>query len=65
MVALPLKGPLSRGVVRSLILQGGADITEAHEELVTGNACLLNSKPWACSWTAIFSGLPGRRPIFW
>ncbi|PKU25993.1 hypothetical protein [Telmatospirillum siberiense] len=28
-VALPLKGPLSRGVVRSLILQGGADITEA------------------------------------
>lgn len=28
-VALPLKGPLSRGVVRSVILQGGADITEA------------------------------------
>lgn len=29
LVALPLKGPLSRGVVRSVILQGGADITEA------------------------------------
>ena len=29
MVALPLRGPLSRGVVRSLILQGGEDITEA------------------------------------
>ncbi|HXP96685.1 MAG TPA: hypothetical protein VN809_08235 [Telmatospirillum sp.] len=29
LIALPLKGPLSRGVVRSLILQGGEDITEA------------------------------------
>jgi hypothetical protein len=29
LIALPLKGPLSRGVVRSLILQSGADITEA------------------------------------
>ncbi len=29
LVAIPLKGPLSRGVIRSLILQGGADITDA------------------------------------
>ncbi|MDR3441304.1 hypothetical protein [Telmatospirillum sp.] len=28
-VALPLKGPLTRGVIRSSILQGGANITEA------------------------------------
>lgn len=27
--ALPLRGPLSRGIVRSILLQGGADITEA------------------------------------
>ncbi len=29
LVALPLKGPLTRGIIRSLILQGGADIVEA------------------------------------
>jgi len=28
-VALPLRPPLLKGVIRSLILQGGADITEA------------------------------------
>jgi hypothetical protein len=29
LLALPLKGPLSRGVIRSVILQSGANITEA------------------------------------
>ncbi len=29
LIALPLKGTLTRGVIRSLILQGGADIAEA------------------------------------
>lgn len=28
-VALPLKGPLARGVIRSVILQGGPDVTSA------------------------------------
>ncbi len=62
LIALPLRGNLGRGVLRSVILQGGRDITDATTTRHGVPQALDQFRPCGRSWREIFSAPSMRTP---